>query len=316
MSLLLKTSFVLFTCAPLLSQQAVSPPAETQSNSQVKEQEASQQTSPSTPQNPPKPESGPPTTPRPLKDQAWEILQSGAAADKPADRAAAVHATGLIRNDPQARKMAETAIKDEAAEVRTAAAAALGEMRARQSIPQLQVATEDKDPAVALAAAHALLLLNDDAGYEVYYEVLTGERKTGKGLLAQASEYKDPKKLAEVGFHEALGFIPFGSLGWSALKMVRKGDTSPARAAAATVLAKDRDPKTTEALVNAVGDKNWIIRAAALEALAVRGSPSVLGTVELYLSDEEGGVKYTAAATALRLIAIKRSKTTATPKKD
>ncbi|PYV71485.1 MAG: hypothetical protein DMG97_16060 [Acidobacteria bacterium] len=316
MSLLLKTSFVLITCAPLLSQQTVSPPAETQSNPQVKEQEAPQQTPPSAPQNPPKPESGPSTTPRPLKDQAWEVLRSGASADKPADRAAAVHATGLIPNDPQARKMAETGIKDEAAEVRFAAAAALGEMRARQSISKLKTATEDKDPAVALAAAHALLLLNDDAGYGVYYEVLTGERKPGKGLLAQAAEYKDPKKLAEVGFHEALGFIPFGSLGWSALKMVKKGDTSPARAAAATVLAKDRDPKTTEALVNAVGDKNWVVRAAALEALAMRGNPAVLGTVDLYLSDEEGEVKYTAAATALRLIAIERSKTTAKPKKN
>jgi len=53
-----------------------------------------------------------------------------------------------------------------------------------------------------------------------------------------------------------------------------------------------------------------------LEALAMRGNPAVLGTVDLYLSDEEGEVKYTAAATALRLIAIERSKTTAKPKKN
>jgi HEAT repeat protein len=82
------------------------------------------------------------------------------------------------------------------------------------------------------------------------------------------------------------------------------------------VLAKDHDSKTTEALVTAVGDRNWIIRAAALEAFAMKGNPSVLGTVELYLSDEEGGVKYTAAATALRLIAMKGSKTMAKPKKN
>ena len=118
-----------------------------------------------------------------------------------------------------------------------------------------------------------------------------------------------------MGFHEALGFIPFGGIGWSAIKAVKKGDTSPVRAAAATVLANDHDPKTTEALVNAAGDKNWIIRAAALEALAMRGDPSVLGTVELYLSDEEGGVKYTAAATALRLLAVK-SRSMAKPKEN
>jgi hypothetical protein len=45
-----------------------------------------------------------------------------------------------------------------------------------------------------------------------------------------------------------------------------------------------------------------------LEALARRGDPSALNTVELYLADEEGEVKYTAAATALRLIAIRKAR--------
>jgi HEAT repeat protein len=74
------------------------------------------------------------------------------------------------------------------------------------------------------------------------------------------------------------------------------------------VLEKDPDPKTTDALVQAAGDKNWIVRAAALEALAKRGNPSVLGTVQLYLTDQEGEVKYTAAAAALRLSDIKDAK--------
>ena len=245
--------------------------------------------------------------PRPLKEQAWEVLQSGVTADNKQDRAAAVHATGLIPNNPRAQKLAESALQDDAPEVRAAAAAALGDMQSRRSIPKLKSATDDKDPSVALAAAHSLLQLKDDSGYGVYYEVLTGERKTGKGALAEAAALKDPKKLAELGFQQTLGFIPFAGLGWRAFKMVKKGDDSPARAAAATVLAKDRDPNTTEALVNAVGDKNWIVRAAALEALARRDNPSALDTVELYLSDEEGEVKYTAAATALRLIGIKES---------
>jgi len=151
-------------------------------------------------------------------------------------------------------------------------------------------------------------LLKDDSGYDVYYEILAGERKTGKGLLAQAAGLRDPRKLAEIGFQEGIGFIPFAGLGWKAFKTIRKGDSSPARAAAATILADDPDPRTTEALANATGDKNWIIRAAALEALAQRADPSVLSTVELYLSDQEGEVKYTAAATALRLMAIRQAR--------
>jgi len=241
------------------------------------------------------------------EQQAWDLLQAGAHAEKKQDRAAAVHATRLIRKNVRARQIAEQALKDDAPEVRAAAAAALGDMESRRSIPKLKAATDDKDPAVALAAAHSLLQLNDPEGYAIYYEILTGERKAGKGLLAQAAAYKDPKKLAEIGFEEGIGFIPFAGIGWRAVKMAKQNGASPARAIAADVLAKDRDPETTKALVNAAGDKNWIVRAAALEALAKRGDPSVLDSVELYLLDAEGEVKYTAAAATVRLIAIKES---------
>lgn len=244
-----------------------------------------------------------------VKEQAWEVLEMGAKAEKRGDRAAAIHILGLLQNDRRARKMAEMALGDRTPEVRSAAAAALGDMRSLASIPKLKATTDDNDPFVALAAAHALVLLKDGSGFDVYYEVLAGERKTGKGLLAQAAGLRDRKKLAEIGFQEGIGFIPFAGLGWKAFKTMKKGDSAPARAAAATILADDPDPRTTEALANATGDKNWIIRAAALEALAKRADPSVLSTVELYLSDQEGEVKYTAAATALRLIAIKNRRT-------
>jgi len=46
------------------------------------------------------------------------------------------------------------------------------------AIPGLKKALSDRNPAVVLAVAHALQVLNDPAGYEVYYEVLTGERKS------------------------------------------------------------------------------------------------------------------------------------------
>jgi HEAT repeat protein len=215
---------------------------------------------------------------------------------------------GLIPNNARAQRLAEAALKDDAPEVRAAAAAALGDMRSERSISKLKAVTDDKDPAVALAAAHSLLQLNVDAGYAVFYEILTGERQTGKGLLAEAAAYKDPKKLAEIGFEEGLGFIPYAGIGWQAVRTVKKKDASPARAAAAAVLAKDHDPETTKALVNAAGDKNWIVRAAALEALAKRGDPSVLDSVQLYLLDQEGEVKYTAAAATIRLITIKGSR--------
>jgi hypothetical protein len=167
---------------------------------------------------------------------------------------------------------------------------------------------DDPDPSVALAAAHALDLMHDDSAYGVYYEVLTGERKTGKGLIAsQTAILKDPKKMAQLGFEQGVGFIPFAGIGWEAFKVIRKDDSSPVRAAAAKVLANDPDPAVTRALDDAAGDKSWLVRAAALEALARRRDPSALDTVQMYLSDEKDAVKYTAAAAFVRLTAVKEN---------
>jgi HEAT repeat protein len=211
-------------------------------------------------------------------------------------------------NDAKALKLAEKALDDDRREVRSAAAAALGDMKSRTSIPKLRAALDDDDPLVALAAAHSLEMMHDDSAYEVYYEVLTGQRKAGRGLIAsQTSVLKDPRKMAQLGFEQGIGFIPFAGIGWGAIKAIRKDDSSPVRAAAAKVLTKDPDPAATQALADAAGDKSWLVRTAALEALAKRGDPSVLDTVKLYMSDEKDAVKYTAAAAVLRLMAIKES---------
>jgi len=247
----------------------------------------------------------PPLTP---KEEAWQMLDTACAGDKTTNRATAIRILGLMPNDTKARKLAERALSDDKPEVRSAAAVALGDMKSRTSIPKLRAALDDKDPSVALAAAHSVELMHDDSAYEVYYEVLTGQRKAGKGLIAsQTSILNDPKKMAQFGFEEGIGFIPFAGIGWRAIKAISKDDSSPVRAAAAKVLAKDPDPATTKALADAAGDKSWLVRAAALEALAKRGDASVLDTVELYMSDEKDVVKYTAAAAVLRLMAIKES---------
>jgi hypothetical protein len=249
-----------------------------------------------------------PKVPRTPKEEAWQILDTACTGNKTSDRATAIRVLGLMPNNAKARKLAEKALRDDKPEVRSAAAAALGDMKSRTSIRKLRAALDDNDPSVALAAAHSLELMHDDSAYEVYYEVLTGQRKASRGLIAsQTSILRDPKKAAQLGFEEGIGFVPFAGMGWGAIKAITKDDSSPVRAAAAKVLAKDPDPATTKALADAVGDKSWLVRAAALEALAKRGDPSVLDTVQLYVSDEKDAVKYTAAAAVLRLIAIKES---------
>ena len=236
---------------------------------------------------------------------AWGTLQN-AAADKSAEkRASAARALGLITRDPKATAMAEKALEDEKADVRAAAAASLGEMDARASISKLRKALSDKDPKVVLAAARSLVQLKDDPpAYEVFYAVLTGQRKTGEGLVAsQLQGLQNPKNLAELG----VGLVPFGGVGIFAFNALTKDDVSPVRAAAANALAKDPDPQTTKALVQAVSDKSWVVRVGALQAIAKRGDPTLLQSIQGAMSDDKDVVRYTASAAVITLTNLQRT---------
>jgi lipid-binding SYLF domain-containing protein/HEAT repeat protein len=298
--------------APSQTQQAAVPasgqPASTPSGWKKKDQNAPTTTNESAQPPLPQPREGLPGQQASVavspKEAAWHTLEAACTANKAIDRANATRVLGLIPNDLKATKLAEKALSDPKPEVRVAAAEALGDMNSRKSIPKLKRVLDDSDPSVALAVAHSLRQMHNDNAYEVYSEVLSEKRKGGKGLISsEMSTFSDPKKMAQLGFEEGIGFVPFAGIGWSAIKEVRKDDSSPVRAAAAGVLADDPDPATTKVLEQAAGDKSWLVRAAALGALARRGDPSALHTVELYLLDEKDVVRYTAAASALRLIA-------------
>jgi len=209
-------------------------------------------------------------------EQSWTVLRAGLSDKSTENRAAAVRVLGLLPNDPTAAQLATTALADEKPEVRSAAADALGQMNAKEAGPKLAdiILNGEKDAGVVLACGRALIALGDNRGYGVYYAVLTGERKNGASLLDQQKKMlNDPKKMAQFGFEQGVGFIPFAGLGYGGFKMLTKDDVSPVRAAAARVLAKDRDPKSEQALVTATSDKSWIVRMAALESLAPAGEP-------------------------------------------
>jgi HEAT repeat protein len=246
------------------------------------------------------------------QQQAWGILQAGVNDTSTGKRTQAVRALGLLGANERAVEMAQKALEDKEPEVRTAAATALGEMDSTASIPKLRKVLSDNDPSVVLAAAHALRVLKDPVAYAVFYEVLTGQRKPGEGFVGQGMEtLKDPKKAAKFGFGEAIGFVPFADIGYSAVKAVTKDDASPVRAAAANILASDPDPRSGDALLQAVSDKKWIVRVAALEALVKRGDPQLLSGIVPAMSDENGAVRFTAAAAVFRLSALAKAMGTA-----
>ena len=238
--------------------------------------------------------------------RAWAILESNRDENSTEKRVQAVRVMALLPGDPRAIEFAQTGLTDDKPEIRAASATSLGQMHSTSSIPKLRALLDDKEPEVVLAAANALIALKDPAAYEVFYELLTGERKPNKGMIAsQMKTLKDPKKMAEMGFEEGIGFIPFASIGYGAFKVLRTDDVSPVRAAAARILVNDPDPNSARALVRATSDKSWIVRGAALEAIARRADPKLLDTVVPALLDDNLAVRCTASAAVIRLTALK-----------
>jgi HEAT repeat protein len=235
-------------------------------------------------------------------DRAWVILQE-AVTDKSGDqRAKAARALGLTRKNKKAEEILEKALLDENLHVRVAAAKALGQIGAPSARPKLRQALNDSEVEVVIAAANSLYLLKDPAAYEVYYSLLTGARKSTGGLLhTQLQILKDRSSMEKLAFETAIGFVPFGGMGYEAWKTVTKDDTSPVRAAAAERLANDPDLKSGRALADACSDKKWRVRVAAVDAIAERGDPALIDALIPLLEDDNESVRYDAAAAILRL---------------
>lgn len=236
-------------------------------------------------------------------DRSWTILQTGLSEKNTDNRAASVHLLGMLAGDPKASQLAMKALSDEKPEVREAATAALGGIKDRSSIPALKDTIQnDKDAGVVLGAARALIAMNDPFGYGVFYAVLTGEKKSGASLMEEQKKMlKDPKRLAQFGFEQGVGFVPFGGIGLTVVKSLTKDDVSPVRAAAAKVLADDPDPKSLAALEQATGDTSWTVQVAAIAAIAQRHDMTTLSTLEMRLDDPKDAVRYTAAAAIISL---------------
>lgn len=241
------------------------------------------------------------------QEKAWLVLRSGLQDRKASNRTVAVQALSLLPGNRRATSFAVSALQDKNAGVRTAAAVALGQQHALTAIPALKNALEDPEIPVVLAAAHSLLLLKDPSAYQIFYAVLMGDKKSSVGLVqSQLNRLKDPKQLAQIGFEQGIGFVPFGGMGYEAYRTIHTHDSSPVRATMARFLADDPDPISEDALIQtALADKDEIVRLAALDALNQRGDTHCIGRLVKNLSDDEKpAVRYRTAAVILHLSAV------------
>ena len=239
---------------------------------------------------------------------AWEVLKQGLA-DKNLDkRRQALTAAGSIGDAPEALQVIEQALKDMDPLIRQTAAAVLGQMKAKQSIPALKAALDDSEGEVAFAAAKALWDIGDKSGRPLIEDVITGQEKTSQGLVGGAMrdakrKMRDPKALAMMGIKEASGALlgPF-NIGILAAEQAFKDGSAGGRTLAVALLTEECDAQTFHLLDwSFTNDKNWAVKAAAAKGLGKCGSPDSIPKLETALSDSHEAVKAMSAAAIIRL---------------
>lgn len=247
---------------------------------------------------------------------AWVILNQGVEDGDAEHRKQAITALAKIGPVPEAVRMVEKGLDDKGTSVRQAAAAALGEMGARDAIPRLRAALDDS-PEVCFTAAKALWDLGDASSREIFQEVIEGERKDAPGKVRSAM--RDAKRklhapqLALMGAKEAAQL--FGPVCMAvdavagAVKEAKNDSGAQGRALAAGILARDSDPYALTLLEWALDDNSPLVRVAVAQALGTRGNQETIPKLALRFTDDQHAVRYMASASIIKLNAKKTGAT-------
>jgi HEAT repeat protein len=243
--------------------------------------------------------------------ECTEILQHALTASNPETRKMAVVALSLAATRGVLFTQLEQMLKDKDLQVRLAVVAGLEEVKGKEAIGALHTALGDPVPEVSFAAAKALWALRDPAGKRALLAVLAGENKTSSGFLTKEMRQAmrmmhTPQTTIFYVVRQGVGFAPVPGLGVgiSSMQQILSDPGVSGRAAAALLLGKDPDKQIVEALKDALIDKDFRVRAAAVHSLALRDDPSVRSDLEPMLEDPKEEVRLRAAAALLRLSAI------------
>jgi HEAT repeat protein len=237
-----------------------------------------------------------------------EILSTALAEHDPDTRRQAVLALSLLGGRRPYVTMVESALGDKDVPVRLAAVSSLAEVKSKTSISALKKALDDDTPEVSFAAAKALLALNDPAGKAALLSVLSGETKTSSSFFSKQKRdamrmMQTPKGMFLFALRQGIGFAPIPGIGSGVASMegILSDPGVSGRATAALLLARDKDPKTLEALKDALSDKDGSVRASAVHAIALRNDPKLARDLKPLLDDKKEAVRLRAAAAVLRL---------------
>jgi HEAT repeat protein len=241
-------------------------------------------------------------------EHAWQIITEGVKDPNPDKRKEVVEAASLAMTNERTYGLIGDALRDPDAQARLAACETLSSWKDRRSIPLLKSAVKDEVPEVVFCAAQGLWQLGDPQGRTVLLSVLQGETKASSGYVSKQKRqamrmFKTPVTLIDTLAKFGVGFAPVPGLGtgFSSLRGLMKNSEVTPRALALLDISQDRRPDTLQVLREALNDKDWSVRAAAVHALALRNQTDVLNDLVPLLDDKKDAVSYRAAFTYLRL---------------
>jgi HEAT repeat protein len=252
-------------------------------------------------------------TANPNEERARTLLEA-AVKDKNGDtRRHAIEALSLVNaRDPWIGYL-EEAVTDKRADIQLAAIASLLDLKTDRTAAIIQKALKGPAREVSFAAAKALWTLKDPAGEKALLSVLSGEMKTSSGFFSRQKReafrmMRTPRGtfifVVSTGIQVAPVPVPGLGFGAASVQGLMNDPTLSGRATAALLLANDPSPTVVNALKDSLKDKNWGVRAAAVNSLALHNDRTLAPVLLPLLDDTKDAVRVRAAAGYLRLSSI------------
>ncbi len=245
-------------------------------------------------------------------DRARRFLDDSLKDKNPDTRKHAVEALGLVSPREPYLSQLEAMLDDKDVEVRLAAITSFVDLKNSRTVPALRKALDSEVPEVSFAAAKALWTLNDPLGREALISVLSGDTKASSGFITKQKRdalrmLHTPKPMFMFVLRQGATFAPVPGIGAgvSSLQGILSDPGVSGRAATALLLSTDKGPEVLQALRDALTDKDWSVRAAAVHALALRNDPALQSDLVPLFEDDKEAVRVRAAAGYLRLESIK-----------
>jgi HEAT repeat protein len=243
--------------------------------------------------------------------QCSELLRRGLGDKNPETRKQAVVALSLAGQSGPLFVRLEEMLQDKDVEVRQAVVVSLSEVKTKSATAALHKALEDEVPEVSFTAAKALWARNDPAGKQALLDILAGDsRASSKFLSKQKREalrmMHTPRTTFLFAVRQGAAFAPVPGVGAgiASMQSILTDSGVSGRASAALLLGNDKSPAVLDALRDALSDKDWSVRAAAVHSLCLRNDPALKKDLEPLLADGKEAVRMRAAAGYLRLSEI------------